>query len=223
MSKGKSICSVLKTIRKQVADANGIKYEPRVCHYQGECLGTCPACEAEVRYLELQLDMRRQLGKAVAIVGISAGLAALTGCSSASKVAKENDAVMANTEHVLKTGEVVVDEKHPTPATAEKVFGIVEQMPMFRGGDRGLKAFLAENIRYPSECVLKGIEGRVILNMIIERDGSVSHIEVKKGVHPLLDEEAVRVASLMPKWMPGKQMGTAVRVNFTLPVSFSLK
>ena len=151
MSKGKSICSVLKTIRKQVADANGIKYEPRVCHYQGECLGTCPACEAEVRYLEQQLDMRRQLGKAVAIVGISAGLAALTGCSSASKVAKENDAVMANTEHVLKTGEVVVDEKHPTPATAEKVFGIVEQMPMFRGGDRGLKAFLAEKEEEYSE------------------------------------------------------------------------
>ena len=74
MTKGKSICNVLKTIRKQVADANEIKYEPRECHHEGECRGTCPACEAEVRYIEQQLNIRRQLGKAVAVVGISAGL-----------------------------------------------------------------------------------------------------------------------------------------------------
>ena len=82
MTKGKTICSVLKTIRKQVADANEIKYEPRECHHQGECRGTCPACEAEVRYIEQQLDIRRQLGKAVAVVGLSAGLFTLTGCTS---------------------------------------------------------------------------------------------------------------------------------------------
>ena len=74
MTKGKSICNVLKTIRKQVADANGIKYEPRECHHQGKCLGTCPASEAEVRYIEQQLDIRRHLGKAVAILGVSASL-----------------------------------------------------------------------------------------------------------------------------------------------------
>ena len=67
MARGKSICSVLKTIRKQVADANGIVYEPRECHHQGDCRGTCPACEAEVRYIQQQLDIRRQLGKAVAV------------------------------------------------------------------------------------------------------------------------------------------------------------
>ena len=85
MSRGKSICSVLKTIRKQVADANGIEYEPRECHHQGDCRGTCPACEAEVRYIQQQLDIRRQLGKAVAVVGISAGLAALSGCTNKPK------------------------------------------------------------------------------------------------------------------------------------------
>ena len=81
MARGKSICSVLKTIRKQVADANDIEYEPRECHHQGDCRGTCPACEAEVRYIQQQLDIRRQLGKAVAVVGISAGLAALNSCA----------------------------------------------------------------------------------------------------------------------------------------------
>ena len=84
MTRGKSICNALKAIRKQVADANEIKYEPRECHHEGECRGTCPACEAEVRYIEQQLNFRRLLGKAVAVVGISAGLAALTSCTCCS-------------------------------------------------------------------------------------------------------------------------------------------
>ena len=82
MTKGKTICNELKRIRKQIADANEIDYEPRECNHQGECLGTCPACESEVRYIEKQLDLRRQLGKAVAVVGLSAGLFVMTGCSS---------------------------------------------------------------------------------------------------------------------------------------------
>ena len=115
MARGKKICSVLKTIRKQVADANEIKYEPRECHYEGECRGTCPACEAEVRYIERQLDIRRQLGKVVSILGISAGLSALTGCGDKAK----------NVDHVsevgsrLIMGEVRVD-------TPERLDGDVE-------------------------------------------------------------------------------------------------
>ena len=82
MTKGKAICKVLKDIRKQVADANDIEYEPRECNHQGECQGTCPACEREVSYIEKQLDIRRQLGKAVTIVGLSAGLFTLAGVTS---------------------------------------------------------------------------------------------------------------------------------------------
>lgn len=89
MTRGKSICNVLKTIRKQIAKANEIKYEPRECHHKGECRGTCPACEAEVRYIEQQLVIRRQLGKAVALMGISAGLSALTSCSNKAEEVKE--------------------------------------------------------------------------------------------------------------------------------------
>ena len=105
---------MLKTIRKQVADANEIKYEPRECNYQGECRGTCPACEAEVRYIEQQLDVRRQLGMAVAIVGISAGLSAFTGCSNK---AKKVDSV-SEEESKLTVGKVRVD-------TLERVDGDV--------------------------------------------------------------------------------------------------
>lgn len=103
MTRGKSICNVLKTIRKQVADANEIKYEPRECHHQGECRGTCPACEAEVRYLESQLNIRRQLGKAVAIMGISAGLSALISCGDKAKKV----ATMSEEQSKLMEGKVL--------------------------------------------------------------------------------------------------------------------
>ena len=103
MTRGKSICNVLKIIRKQVADANEIKYEPRECHHQGECRGTCPACEAEVRYLESQLNIRRQLGKAVAIIGISAGLSVLTSCGDKAKKV----ATMSEEQSKLMEGKVL--------------------------------------------------------------------------------------------------------------------
>ena len=115
MTRGKSICNVLKTIRKQIADANEIKYEPRECHHQGECRGTCPACEAEVRYIERQLDIRRQLGRAVAIVGISAGLSALSGCGDKSKKVDN----VSEEESDLTVGKVMVEP-------AERLDGDVE-------------------------------------------------------------------------------------------------
>ena len=97
---------MLKTIRKQVADANDIKYELRECNYQGECRGTCPACEAEVRYIERELDIRRLLGKAVTIVGISAGLSALTGCGVKAKKADS----ISDEKSKLTDGKMMVEK-----------------------------------------------------------------------------------------------------------------
>lgn len=129
MTRGKSICNVLKTIRKQIAKANEIKYEPRECHHKGECRGTCPACEAEVRYIEQQLVIRRQLGKAVALMGISAGLSALTSCSNKAEEVKEVEKDSLTVGKVLKesdthlTGDidyrspedcVIVEKRQPT-------------------------------------------------------------------------------------------------------------
>ncbi len=81
MTKGKAICKALKSVRKRIAEANEIDYQPRECHHEGECAGTCPACEAEVRYLELQISMRRRAGKAVVIAGLSLSLGTLAGCN----------------------------------------------------------------------------------------------------------------------------------------------
>ena len=122
---------------------------------------------------------------------------------------------------VLKAKEVVVDEKPKEEET--KVFDVVEQMPQFPGGDAELMKFLSSHIKYPVVAEENGIQGRVIATFVVERDGSITDVRVVKSVDPSLDKEAIRVLKSMPKWIPGKQNGSAVRVKFTLPVTFRLQ
>ena len=82
--------------------------------------------------------------------------------------------------------------------------------------------FLSDNVKYPAECEKQGVQGRVILRIVIDKDGSVTDIEVEKSVHPLLDAEAVRVASSMPRWQPATKDGQPVRIRYSLPITFSL-
>ncbi len=106
---------------------------------------------------------------------------------------------------------------------ADDVFMVVEVQPEFPGGMEALMKYLGDNIKYPAEAHKNGIEGRVIANFIVNKDGSISDVNVVQGVDPLLDAEAVRVLSLMPLWKPGKQRGETVKVRFTIPVVFRLK
>ena len=122
---------------------------------------------------------------------------------------------------VLKSKEVVVDEKPKEEET--KVFDVVEQMPSFPGGDAELMKFLSTHIKYPVVAEENGIQGRVIATFVVERDGSISDVKVVKSVDPSLDKEAIRVLKSMPKWIPGKQNGSAVRVKYTVPVTFRLQ
>lgn len=80
MRYGKKICRELKTIRKAIADANGIAYDPKPCNHRGDCAGTCPACDAEVRYIERELNLRKLAGKAAVVAGLSLGVASMTSC-----------------------------------------------------------------------------------------------------------------------------------------------
>lgn len=105
----------------------------------------------------------------------------------------------------------------------QKVFDVVEQMPEFPGGMEALVKYMAENMKYPEDAKKQLVEGRVLVQFIVETDGSVSNTEVLKRVFPSLDAEAVRVISGMPKWIPGKQNGKVVRVKYTIPVSFRFK
>lgn len=104
-----------------------------------------------------------------------------------------------------------------------EIFTIVEEMPTFPGGEGKLAEFLARNIKYPQAARESGIQGRVFLSFVIEPDGSVTNISVMRSLGGGCDEEAVRVAKLMPKWNPGKQRGKPVRVSYMMPVNFKLQ
>lgn len=105
----------------------------------------------------------------------------------------------------------------------EEIFVVVEEQPEFPNGNAAMMKFLSDNIRYPVIAQENGIQGRVICNFVVERDGSITDVQVVRGVDPSLDKEAVRVIQQMPRWKPGKQRGSAVRVRFTLPVVFRLQ
>ena len=111
----------------------------------------------------------------------------------------------------------------PKPEVATKVFDVVEEMPSFPGGQGALMSYLASNIKYPVVAQENGVQGRVIVSFVVERDGSISDVKVARSVDPSLDREAQRVVKSMPKWKPGKQNGSAVRVKYTVPVVFRLQ
>ncbi len=119
---------------------------------------------------------------------------------------------------ILKAQEVIVQEK-----VEEQVFDVVEQMPQFPGGDAALFEYLSTHIKYPAIAEENGVQGRVIVTFVVERDGSITDVKVVKAVDPSLDREAARVVAGMPKWIPGKQNGAAVRVKYTVPVTFRLQ
>ena len=107
--------------------------------------------------------------------------------------------------------------------SAQQIFTVVEEMPDFPGGQGELLKFIAKSIKYPVIAQENGIQGRVIVTFVVERDGSITDVRVAKSVDPSLDKEAVRVAKSMPHWNPGMQNGGPVRVKFTLPVTFRLQ
>lgn len=195
MARGKRTCRILKEIRRQIAEANDIEFVTSECKFQGDCLGTCPKCEAEVRYLEEQLERRRMLGKAVLLAGISMNVLtsnAMTAVAPTADYQRVDTTILNNDDRLL--GDIT--EHHPT-------------FP-------GINKYLAENLRYPDTDK----EGRVIVSFYVETDGSLTDITVVRGIAKELDEEAVRVVKSMPKWIPGEMNGQLARIRFTLPIVF---
>lgn len=124
---------------------------------------------------------------------------------------------------VLKAKEVIAQPEPPKHEEENKVFDVVEQMPSFPGGPAALMNYLNSNIHYPVVAQENGVQGRVVISFVVEKDGSITDVKVAKSVDPSLDKEAVRVIKGMPKWTPGKQNGSAVRVKYNFPVIFRLQ
>ena len=252
MARGKQTCKILKEIRRQIAEANGIELVTSECRYKGDCLGTCPKCEAEVRYLEQQLRVRSLAGKAVALAGISAGMILMSGCSGTSSnhsnetlqgdvvapieqieamesVEEEGEVPAIKDTVVIKEGEIE-DTKYPVvgeiidPEQKDKVYDvIVDVRPTFPGGDEKLMEWISQHVQYPQNAYDSHIQGRVIVRFLIKEDGSVGDAKIIRSVFPSLDEEALRVVTTLPKFNPAILDGKAVDYWFTIPIVFRLE
>jgi TonB family protein len=279
MAKGKQTCKILKEIRKQIAAENDIDLVVSECTYQGDCRGTCPKCEAEVRYLERELEKRQRMGKAAVFAGMSLGtLFAATSCNhpvpeplagevmhTPDSTEMPNDSISNDSipsDAYLLEGDVLAPEPDTMKAEEKKtackkdelleivggiedeegvtegyvapemgevedpetvVYQIVEQMPAFPGGEAKLFEFISKNTHYPQEAKEKGIQGRVFIGFIVEKDGSISNVRNLRGVDSELDAEAIRVIQSLPKWKPGMHKGEFVRVSYQIPIVFKLE
>ena len=210
-TRGRNICDTLKAIRKEIADANGIEYSPEECHFKGECRGTCPKCEQEVKDLEYELRLRQMAGTAIKVAGVAAGIVAMTACSN-SKIQRTflDNAKQWRTAVIKPTAD----------PDSSKIFGAAEEMPSFPGGEKALMQYIKDNTYYPEEMCEGAAQGRVMVGFVINEDGSISDVKVLRSLTPELDEVAVKIVNGMPKWNPGKQNGKAVKTKYTVPVSF---
>ena len=134
---------------------------------------------------------------------------------------KDQEGTQDRTDVAIRNDIAVnTNETEVKPEPPQKVFDVVEQQPAFPGD---LNGYLSSNIKYPVVAQENGVQGRVVVQFVVERDGSITDVRVVRSVDPSLDKEAVRLVKSMPKWIPGKQNGQAVRVRFTLPVNFRLQ
>lgn len=155
-----------------------------------------------------------------ALFAIPAFALLVAGNISCSSEAKKTDDVKENVTTVEPDVEVVTIGK---AVTKDEVFMVVEKMPEFPGGMQELIKYLEDNLKYPKSAQDKKIQGRVIVQFVVEKDGTPTEFKVLRSVDPDLDKEALRVLGKMPKWKPGMQKGQVVRVKFTIPVTFKLK
>ena len=281
MKRGKRTCEILKDVRRKVAQENDIPLVERECTHEGDCRGTCPYCESEVRYLERELSKRRALGKAVAVAGIAVSSMMMGACHSpktpTTPVGNEPEpSVEATSQQVPEAadgqevppppgqsdpyevdgiieevGEIPdLPENSPTPNRCtqkplqvadsadwqegvvvvgeieddvyfdESPMMFVEEMPEFPEGMDSLQAFLVREIQYPQVAKDNGITGTVLVEFVVEKDGSVTNAVVKVPLFPECDKEACRAVMSMPKWKPGKNMGKPVRCYYQVPITF---
>lgn len=273
MTRGKQTCRILKEIRRRIAEANDIEYVTSECRYKGECKGTCPRCEAEVRYLEQQLALRRIAGKAVILAGITA-LSACSGGGTANPVgaktevetavdtvvpgtaacadtivsavdsvpetipvdvtdllvvgdvdiADEPEAEAAVTSEVIsdnsELNKVVVGEIVDTTAPEDKIWNMstVEVKP----GWESIERYIKKHQRYPEAALVDSIEGRVVVEMIIDSAGYITSPKIVRPRHPLLDAEALDIVRGIPRVRPAQMGDSNVACRFYAVITFKM-
>ena len=114
-------------------------------------------------------------------------------------------------------------QTHKDTTTDDKVYDVCEQMPIYEGGDAALLKYLRENLKYPDKTKDRGVQGRLVIGFIVEKDGSLTNVKVLRAVDIALDAEVLRLVKGMPKWIPGRHNGQRVRVRYLLPIHICLQ
>lgn len=245
MSHGKQTCKILKEIRKQIAEKNDIAFVTKECRHKGDCAGTCPACEAEVRYLEQELRKRQQLGKTAIVAGLSVGLMSALPSGLSAQVNSGCKPVAPQTEQQSQTtvrgnvggSKTVVDGQRivPTdPSTcvmvgyAPPVFDAeyvspssYDTPPRFVGDDIALQQYLKRNLDF-EEINKYQIAGTVVVLFNVDKNGFVRRPTIIRSLFPPIDEEILRVIKKMPQWIPAQKDGEPVYSSYELPVTIGL-
>ncbi|MBR1725086.1 MAG: TonB family protein [Muribaculaceae bacterium] len=235
MKRGKHICETLKGIRSEIARANEIDYTPRECHHEGDCAGTCPACESEMRWLEGQLRLRQSLGKAVTIAGLSLGLASLSSCSSCTgsdrrlqdQLTSDGTEIVCDTNSIdndgVREGEIVVEIQEDQQIDSNNyIYKAADVMAQYPKGEQALKRFIQEKvIAWQKSHPEHNIYGKVVIQCVIEKDGSIGEVKVVRSAVETLDRAAVEIVKELPSFIPAKNKeGKIVRLWYTLFIEF---
>ena len=226
MNNGKYICDTLKKIRLDIARANGIEYSPRVCHHEGECSGTCPACESEMRFLEREIARKRSHGKAAIVAGVSLGLTCFM-ATSCDHVNQSVQSIVQSCNH--NDGPYVGEVAAPTLEedsikaelyTMQSHNRIIDQAFMdgpkavFPGGKGALFKFIKENFVCPE---VEDKNTFSIIEVVIDPEGNVQDAMAYFTYDSVFNAEALRVTKLLPKFEPAlDEKGTAVYSSYYL-------
>ncbi len=187
--------------------------------------GVAPSLDAEaVRVIESmpKWEPARNKGEKVNVKFTMPLVFRLQGGESMSEPVQGSEIIKGKGINIIDEVVAVALDKSENKNEPHEIFIVVEEQPEFPGGAEAMMAFLSENVKYPDIAKENGIQGRVVVNFVVEKDGSITEINIVRGVDPSLDMEAKRVIENMPKWKPGKQRGHEVRVRFTLPIDFRL-
>ncbi|MDE7135858.1 MAG: energy transducer TonB, partial [Muribaculaceae bacterium] len=217
MMKGKRTCKILKEIRQQIANSNDIQFITSECTYKGDCLGTCPRCEAEVEYLEKELNKRRKNGKLVALAGLSMGIISTSVSAQSAQTSVQND-------QIAISDSTLVNDMNPNESDTKNVFGAApEHLPTFPGGEIELMNTIKKIVKYPQKAIKDSIEGRVVVQFLIDKIGEIKKVKIVRSAHPVLDREVVLAICSLPKFNPGKIYNKPVDSWFTLGLYFTFK
>lgn len=219
MKQGKHICETLKGIRKEIAQANDIDYTPIECSHNGDCAGTCPACESEMRWLERQLRLRQSLGKAVIVAGLSLALSGVATASPSPVPSERKKNVKQHRTHKQKKN----NNNDVLPVVGNVAEGQVTsfyETAEFPNGQQALLDSIVKNIEIPKELIGSSDE-KVVVMFSILTDCSIGKVKIEKSTNPAIDKYIIDAIRKLPKFSkPGHYAnGDLVTTWLIIPIT----